>query len=86
MTASEIIKDDGLVLIRERKEEHTKGKPWQYDVKPAFTGSKKGFVYLDAFTKSALKAVYNALSDENRQRYDNIHILRLIDFAWKNVK
>lgn len=64
MTASEIIKSEGLQLIRERKVEHAKGEPWQYDVKEAFTGSKKGFVYLNAFTKNAMRTVYNAMKDE----------------------
>ncbi|MCK9431585.1 MAG: hypothetical protein M0R00_01340 [Candidatus Omnitrophica bacterium] len=85
MTASEIIKSEGLQLIRERKVEHAKGEPWQYDVKEAFTGSKKGFVYLDAFTKNAMRTVYNAMKDEQKAIYDNIHIKRLIDFTWKCV-
>ena len=85
MIASEIIKTDGLQLIRPRKEEHTKGTPWQYDVKEPFTGSKKGFVYLDQFTKGAMKTVYNAMNDAQREKYDNIFITRLIDFTWKCV-
>jgi hypothetical protein len=85
MTASEIIKSEGLQLIRPRKAPHIKGEPWQYDVKEAFTGSKKGFVYMDAFTKSSMLAVYNALSEEHRARFDNIHILKLVDFTWKHV-
>lgn len=85
MTASEIIKSEGLQLIRERKMDHVKGEPWQYDVKEAFTGSKKGFVYLDAFTKNAMRTVYNAMKDDMKAKYDSIHISRLIDFTWKCV-
>jgi len=85
MTASEIIKTEGLQLIRPRKIEHITGTPYQYDVKEAFTGSKKGFVYLDQFTKSAMASVYNAMTDDQRAKYDNIHIMRLIDFTWKCV-
>ena len=86
MKTSEIIKNDGLVLIRARKEEHTKGAPWNYDIKEAFTGKKKGWVYLDQFTKSAMRAVFNALSDSAREKFDRIHIIRLIDFTWSHVK
>lgn len=87
MTATQIINQEGLCLIRGRKEqEHVKGEPWQYDVKEAFTGKKKGWVYLDSFTKSAVRAIYNALSEDGRKKFDNIHITKLIDFAWKHVK
>ncbi len=85
MKVSEIIQSEGLKLIRNKKEEHVKGTPWQYDVKDAFTGSKKGWVYLDHFTKSAVLAVYNALSEEQKGKFDNIHINKLIDFTWKHV-
>ena len=85
MKASEIIQSSDLELIRERKTEHVKGQPWEYDVKPAFTGSKKGFVYLDSFTKGAMRQVYAAMSEENKQKYDAIHITRLIDFTWKVI-
>ena len=85
MKASEIIKNDGLVLIRARKEDHIKGTPWNYDIKEAFTGKKKGWVYLDHFTKSAMKAVYNALSDNAKKKFDRIHIIKLIDFTWDHI-
>ena len=62
-----------------------KGQPWEYDVKEAFTGSKKGFVYLDSFTKSAMRQVYAAMKEETKKTYDTIHISRLIDFTWKMV-
>jgi hypothetical protein len=86
MTATDIVQKDGLMLIRNRKEDHEKGTAWNYDVKEAFTGKKTGWVYLDSFTLSALKAVYNAMSEENKAKYDTIHINRLIDFSWKFVK
>jgi len=85
MRISEIIKDDGLVLIRGRKENHTKGTPWNYDIKQAFTGKRKGWVYLDQFTKSAMRAIYNALSNDMQKKYDNIHIIKLIDFTWDHI-
>jgi len=85
MRISEIIKDEGLVLIRARKTTHEKGTPYDYDVKEAFTGKKKGWVYLDRFTKSVMKTVYNAMSDDNKAKYDNVHIIRLIDFTWDHI-
>ena len=85
MKASEIIKTEGIQLVRMKKIEHKPGTPYQYDVKDAFTGSKKGFVYLDAFTKSAMLQVYNALNDNQKALYDNISMKRLVDFTWKVV-
>jgi hypothetical protein len=86
MTISQILQNEGLVLIRPRKEKKEKGESWEYDVKEAFTGKKKGWVYLDAFTKSALRAVLNGLNDENKAKIDRLHITTLINFAWKHVE
>jgi len=76
---------DGAMLIRPTKGEHAKGTPWEYDVKPLFTGSKTGWVILDHTTAHAMKTVFNALSEENKLKFDNIFITRLIDFTWKQV-
>ena len=62
MKASEIINKTGLLLVRNRGE-HTKSTDWEYDVKEAFTGNKRNWIYLDNFTLSAMRTVYNALSD-----------------------
>lgn len=86
MKASEIIQNDGLVLIRGRKEDHIKGTPWNYDIKDAFTGQRRQWVYLDQFTKSAMRTVYNALSNDMKKKYDNIHIIKLINFTWDHLK
>jgi hypothetical protein len=87
MKASEIIKSEGLVLLRERnKVSPDKGQPWEYDVKEAFTGKKTGWIYLDAFTKSAMLTVYNALPPDRQKIYDTIPFMRLVDFTWKVVK
>ncbi len=90
MLASEIIRqvtdEKSFVLIRNRNKEHNKGEYWHYDVKPGFTGKKKGWIYLDLFTASALLAAYNALSPENQIKWDKIHLTKLIDFTWRNVK
>ena len=86
MRASEIIKNDGLVLIRLRKVEHVKGTPFEYDVREYGQGKKKGWTYLDNFTKSAMKSVYNAMKPEQQATYDNHFILRLVDFTWSVLK
>ena len=89
MKAQEIINEvlsGGVKLIRPRKEEHVKGTPYEYDCKEAFTGSKKGWIYVDSFTASAMKRVFNALSIENQAKYNNIHFQRLVDFTWKSTK
>ncbi len=89
MTISEIVKqsqDSGAVLIRYRANSHKETGTAQYDCKPMFTGSKKGWMLMDAFTASALLAVFNALKPESQARFDNIPLGKLVDFAWKQVK
>ena len=88
MTASQLIKhvsENGCVLIRPRKGERIKGEPWQYDVKDAFGGNKRGWTYLDTTTVSALEAVYNALNEKHKEKFDRLFITTLVDFAWKHV-
>lgn len=53
-------------LIRPRK-----GADMEYDVKPIFTGSKRGWTLLDTFTASAVAKVAEALMPENRERLDH---------------
>lgn len=85
MKLSEIItQKDGLLLIR-----HTKGStaaPYEYDVKQWPCGSKKGWTYLDSFTLSAMKSVYNALNDKNKAKVNNIPLTRYVNFCWEQVK
>ena len=88
MVISEIQKqciDEGALMLRPRKLEWVKGEPKQYDVKPLFTGNKKGWVMLDHFTASAMQTVYDALKPENQSKWDNIPVWKLIDLTWDNV-
>ncbi len=89
MEASRIIKEivetKGCVLIRPRKEDHIKATPWQYDVKEPFQGNKKGWTLLDLFTASAMLKVYEALKDENKTKFDRLHINTLVNFTWKQI-
>lgn len=90
MIASEIIKQvvetSGALMIRNRKEAHIRGEDWQYDVKPLFSGSKKGWTIMDLFTAGAVLSIYNALSEEHRTKFNKIHLTKLIDFTWRHVK
>ena len=89
MVTSQIIKQvvdtKGCVLIRPRKEDHVKGNPWQYDIKEPFQGNKKGWTLVDLFTASAMVKVYDTLKDENKGKFDRLHINTLVDFTWKHI-
>lgn len=89
MITSQIIKQivdtKGCVLIRPRKEEHQKGSAWQYDIKEPFQGNKKGWTLVDLFTASAMLKVFEALKDENKVKFDRLHINTLVDFTWKHI-
>jgi hypothetical protein len=87
--ACEEVLKNGVSLLRRRNENLTDeyGKPVpQYDVKPSFTGKKKGWFYLDAFTASTIMACYNALNDENKAKAPRIPITRWAEFAFKHIK
>lgn len=76
---------EGAVLMRYRGKSATTGNH-EYDVKPLFTGKKKGWMIMDAFTASSVQAVYKSINEENRARFDRIHISRLLPFVWKSVQ
>ncbi len=57
-----------------------------YDVKPLFTGRKKGWSCIDSFTAGAIMAVYNAIQPELQARFDVIPLPRLLKFVWENVR
>ena len=82
----QISKEQSALLLRPRKEERVKGQPIQYDVKPLFTGNKRGWVMLDITTNHALQTCYNALTkDESKAKWDRMPVMQLIDFAWRHV-
>ncbi len=88
MTLVEIIelsKTDGALLIRYRKESYKATGTAQYDVKPLFTGSKKGWTMLDAFTASMLRAVYAALKPESQAKFNNVPLGKLIELGWRHA-
>lgn len=72
---------EGAQLLRARKKE-----PGQYDCKPIFTGSKRGWFVLDSFSASAIVAVWNALNEENRAKFERLHVVSMAKLAFKFVK
>jgi hypothetical protein len=77
--AQDVVKNKTAVLIRLR--EHG-----EYDVKPMFTGSKRGWVVLDAMTAQAIVKVREALKDSPKvDKFDFLPLRTLVDFCWKHV-
>lgn len=83
MKISLIAKDvvqNGAVLIRFRA-------IGEYDVKPLFTGNKRGWTILDATTAQAIVTVREALKDNpNVEKFDSIPLRELVAFCWRHVK
>ena len=71
----------GAMVARPRK-----NAPGEYDAKPYFTGSHRGWVAVDAFTASAVVRVYNALSPANREKFDKLSLTRAVDITWSVLK
>lgn len=80
--AARHVREHGVSLLRRKK-----GVPFEWDLKPAFTGQRrKGWFYLDAFTASALVVVYDALNPENQERFNRASLPVLVSFCFKSVK
>ena len=85
---------DGVHLIRLRKTQDgpsfttpkgTVRQVLQYDCKPFFTGSKRGWVAFDAYTASAVLAVVSALAEDKRPLLTTLPLPKLLKFVWANV-
>jgi hypothetical protein len=74
-----IVETNSAHLIRYRKDSVLSGIA-QYDVK-AYEGSKRGWVLCDLFTASAIHAVFNALSEQNKAKARNMNVNKLAAFA-----
>lgn len=88
MTISEVAQKavtDGAQLVRYRKDSVLSGVA-EYDCKPMFTGSKRGWTAVDSFTASAIVAFFKAASDENQAKLNNLPLGKLVSFCWKVVK
>ena len=78
--AAKWVLDNGCALIRPRT-----GEKHQFDVKPFTSRSKRGWFYMDAFTASAMVAVFNALNAQNQAKFHIVPLPKVLDFVWKNV-
>jgi hypothetical protein len=78
--AKRVIIEHQYLIIRPRK-----NITGEYDVKED-CGSKKGWTYIDGVTANLIDKIYNALSEEKREKYINLPLPRLIDVSWKMVK
>jgi hypothetical protein len=54
--------------------------------KPYFTGKRKGWVALDSFSASAIVAVWDALTEVNREKYAKLHLVTMARVAFKLCK
>lgn len=73
---------DGAMLIRPRKG----ASPLQYDAKELFTGKKKGWAILDAFTAGAIVACYNAVQPKTQAAMEKTSITKLASICFKYVR
>jgi predicted RNase H-like nuclease len=80
--ARAVVEQKECHLARVRKSQ-TIGEPIQYDCKPTFTGSHKGWFYVDLFSASAIVAVYDALNDVNKAKYSRLSLPRMATVAFK---
>ena len=76
-----LVVKDGCHVFRNRK-----GSPGEYDAKPYFTGSRRGWVVLDRYTASAIVKVHDALNDNNREKFASFPIQMMATVAFKLVK
>lgn len=72
---------EGAQLFRPRKD-----APKEYDCKPIFTGSKRGWILLDSFSASAIVAVWDALNETNRTTFESLHPVSMAKLAFKFCK
>lgn len=84
MQAIEVAKKvllEGAHVLRVRKDD-----PAQYDAKPYFTGSRRGWTLLDRWTASAIVAVRNGLNETNRQKFETMPIERMAAVSFQLIK
>lgn len=56
-----------------------------YDFKPLFTGNKRGWVILDAFSASAIVTVHGALSPEAQKKLEGLGLIKAVDICFKLI-
>lgn len=56
------------------------------DAGDAYCRAKPGMILLDAFTASAIVAVYDAISPENRVKLSKMDVTSAVAVVWKVIK
>jgi hypothetical protein len=72
------------LLVRPRKNTPARALA-EYDTKPYFTGSKRGWVLVDLWTASTVVQVHDALNETNREKFAALELLRMVDVAFRLV-
>lgn len=79
--AKMVVEEKALKCVRPRR-----GQPGQYDVKRAFTGNNRGWVWLDLTTASAIVQVHEHLSEATRPMFEAMPLVKMADVAFKVLK
>lgn len=80
--ASKLVVTEGQYKLIRIKKGST---PDQLDVKD-HEGNKKGWIFLDGMTASAVVQITEELSEENQKKLLAFPPLKVIDIVWKLVK
>jgi len=68
-------------LARQRKDSK------EYDLKStSHAGNKKGWIFIDLFTASAVMQVYNALNDANKITFAKMPLIKMVNITWRLIK
>jgi len=81
--AKQVVQERSAVQVRFRS--GGKGEVREYDMKPLFTGRKRGWVLVDMQTANAILTVYEGLREDLRARVDTVPMGQLVEFCWKAV-
>lgn len=79
--AKMVVESKTAHLIRPRK-----GEDMEYDAKPIFTGSKKGWTLLDTFTASAITSVAAIASPSTKDLMNSLKPSVVASVAFKNLQ
>lgn len=79
----QVTSEHQAVLMRFREKDASDN--CQYDVKPDFKGKKRGWFVMDSMTAHAIQAVYRAINEDNRAKFDRISLPALVNVSWKAV-
>ncbi len=76
--AQEVFKTKSAHLFRPRKNESG-----EYDCKPVFTGSHKGWTILDLFSASAIVQVHERINAQNQELLESFSLPKMARIAFK---